>query len=532
MYTALYRSERPETFDEVVGQEHIVRILRNQVKKDTVSHAYLFTGTRGTGKTSLARILAKAVNCLSDGERPCGVCSNCLAVQKGTFVDMIEIDAASNNGVDNVRELRESVNYPPVAGRRKVYIIDEVHMLSKSASNALLKTLEEPPENVMFILATTDPETLPATILSRCLRLDFHRIPQERMQMHFMEICKRRGIHVTEEALSLLTAASDGSMRDGLSILEQCIAGSDGDLDRDAVLAYLGSVPTDFFLDLSKAVRAGRLNEAFLHLDAIIREGKDPRQVLKDWLAYYRALLVAKYVDKPWDMLNMSMENARLLKEESAHTDIRTLDKAIRIVAQAASDARYSTQSRILLELAMVNLAEDAAHPETNEPASAQENKNGEELPLWAEEAPGFLRMENAEESPVPAQKENALPAREEGAQDASMTDDPVKIWERMWDIIREAPASLQMLRDNAHILSITKDTFVVSVQGDLFKNMLENSRKQIETAVSKVTGRDMSMRFSSGDGEAPEKTQDKAPDTDSMARKVEELFHRKPTIE
>ena len=178
MYTALYRARRPEVFSEILGQQHIVKILKHQIDTDTVSHAYLFCGTRGTGKTTTARILAKAVNCLSEGEHPCGHCANCMAIKDGTFMDVIEIDAASNNGVENIRELRESVKYPPAVGRKKVYIIDEVHMLSTGAFNALLKTLEEPPENVMFILATTEPQKLPATILSRCIRLDFKRVPQ------------------------------------------------------------------------------------------------------------------------------------------------------------------------------------------------------------------------------------------------------------------------------------------------------------------------------------------------------------------
>ena len=202
MYTALYRSERPEVFDEILGQEHIVRILKHQIESGEVSHAYLFCGTRGTGKTTTARILAKGVNCLNEEpkKRPCGVCENCKAIKDGTFMDVIEIDAASNNGVENIRELRESVKYPPAVGRKKVYIIDEVHMLSPGAFNALLKTLEEPPENVMFILATTEPQKLPATILSRCLRLDFKRVPQKLLMEGMRRICEEKGVKRVEAA--------------------------------------------------------------------------------------------------------------------------------------------------------------------------------------------------------------------------------------------------------------------------------------------------------------------------------------------
>ena len=206
MYTALYRAYRPEVFDEILGQGHIIKILKNQLATDTVSHAYLFCGTRGTGKTTTARILAKGVNCASDGEKPCGVCDACRGIKDGTYMDVIEIDAASNNGVDNIRELRESVKYPPAVGRKKVYIVDEVHMLSSGAFNALLKTIEEPPEYVMFILATTEPHKLPATILSRCMRLDFKRVPEEILATGMADICQQKGINVTEGALRLIAA--------------------------------------------------------------------------------------------------------------------------------------------------------------------------------------------------------------------------------------------------------------------------------------------------------------------------------------
>ena len=245
-YRALYRENRPEVFDEILGQEQIVRILRHQIATDTVSHAYLFCGTRGTGKTTTARILAKAVNCTGEGERPCGECPSCRAIAEGNFIDVIEIDAASNNGVENIRELRESVNYPPSAGRRKVYIIDEVHMLSTGAFNALLKTLEEPPAHVMFILATTNPEKLPQTVLSRCMRLDFRRVSAAEIKANMARICQEHGVEITEGALALLARNADGSVRDSLSILEQCMSSGEARLDRDKILEFLGTVSEEF----------------------------------------------------------------------------------------------------------------------------------------------------------------------------------------------------------------------------------------------------------------------------------------------
>jgi DNA polymerase III subunit gamma/tau len=241
MYQALYRAFRPETFDGIMGQEHIVKILKNQIAGDSTGHAYLFCGTRGTGKTSMARILAKGVNCTSlDMDKPCGFCNNCLAIKGGVFLDVIEIDAASNNGVENIRELRESIKYPPVVGRCKVYIIDEVHMLSTGAFNALLKTLEEPPQNVMFILATTEPQKLPATILSRCLRLDFRRISEQRMRLGMREICTSLDVKISDSALALIVANADGSVRDGLSLLDQCISAGGKEVVRQDILEFLG----------------------------------------------------------------------------------------------------------------------------------------------------------------------------------------------------------------------------------------------------------------------------------------------------
>ena len=357
-YRALYRETRPEVFSEILGQDHIVKILQHQIATGTVSHAYLFCGTRGTGKTTTARILAKAVNCTApEGQRPCGVCDTCRAIAAGNFLDVIEIDAASNNGVDNIRELRESVKYPPSVGRRKVYIIDEVHMLSTGAFNALLKTLEEPPEHVMFILATTNPEKLPQTILSRCMRLDFKRVPVDVLAAHMADICRDRGVEITEDALRLLAGNADGSVRDSLSILEQCLSSGEQKLTREIVLDFLGTAPIDFFLELTEKVMTKNISEAFVLLDDALRDGKDVRQLMKDWMAHFRNLMIAKYVQDPGDMLNLSAENIAMLQRQSLKIGISELNHAIVTIAKAINDARYSTQARILMEVAIVTIA-------------------------------------------------------------------------------------------------------------------------------------------------------------------------------
>lgn len=357
MYTALYRKYRPATFDEMVGQEHIVKILKNQIETGNIAHAYLFCGTRGTGKTSAARIFAKGVNCLSESGRPCGECENCQSIQQGIFFDVIEIDAASNNRVENIRELRESVKYPPAAGLCKVYIIDEVHMLSTSAFNALLKTLEEPPEHVIFILATTEPHKLPATILSRCLRLDFRRVPEVHIKNKLAEICDNEGIRYEDSAVAIIAANGDGSVRDSLSILEQCVAAGDKVLTRDNVIDILGIAGEEIFIELTDNVINKDTASAFSTIEKVARDGKDMKQFIKDWIYHFRNLMMTQFADKLEDIIDMSCENAEKLKEQGSRIDVGFISTAISELSAVSNKARYSTQPRTLLELAIMKLS-------------------------------------------------------------------------------------------------------------------------------------------------------------------------------
>ncbi len=355
MYQALYRSYRPETFDELIGQEHIVKILKNQIKSGTVGHAYLFCGTRGTGKTTTARLLAKALNCTGDGEKPCGECAACKAIAAGSFLDVTEMDAASNNGVDDVRILREEVNFPPAVGRNKVYIIDEAHMLTTQACNALLKTLEEPPANTVFILATTDPNKLPATILSRCIRLDFRRVSEEQLSARFAQICKEIGVDADADALSLIASNADGSVRDGLSLLDRCTAGQTR-LTRDDVLFLLGMAGVETHIALTDAVMKKDAGEALTILARVLAEGKETNQFARDWMEHLRNLLIIRFTRHPENVLNLSSENVERLKDQSQKCDTELLKACIMELSKAISEAKWAPKPRILIELAIIKM--------------------------------------------------------------------------------------------------------------------------------------------------------------------------------
>ena len=357
-YTALYRKFRPDTFEDVKGQDHIVKTLRNQIKADRIGHAYLFCGTRGTGKTTVAKILARAVNCEHpvDGN-PCNECASCRAIASGASMNVIEIDAASNNGVDNIREIREEVAYPPTEGRYKVYIIDEVHMLSIGAFNALLKTLEEPPSYVIFILATTEAHKIPVTILSRCQRYDFRRISQETILKRLEDLMEKEQVDAEEKALRYVAKKGDGSMRDSLSLLDQCIAFYLGEkLTYDRVLEVLGAVDTDVFSELLRLVLAEQITDAIALLDRLILDGRDLTQFVNDFTWYLRNLMLLKASDDMEDILDISTENLAQLREEAAMIRNDTLMRFIRIFSELANSIRYSVNKRVMLEMALIKL--------------------------------------------------------------------------------------------------------------------------------------------------------------------------------
>lgn len=361
-YMALYRKFRPGGFEDVKGQDHISKTLQNQIKADRIGHAYLFCGTRGTGKTSVAKIFAKAVNCERpvDGS-PCGECASCKAISEGRSMNVIEIDAASNNGVDNIREIREEVAYRPTEGKYKVYIIDEVHMLSIGAFNALLKTLEEPPEYVIFILATTEAHKIPITILSRCQRYDFKRITIDTISARLQELMEKEQIEVEEKAIRYIAKAADGSMRDALSLLDQCIAFYIGQkLTYDHVLEVLGAVDTDVFSRLLREIIEKDIVRVMKSLEDLVMQGRELSQLATDFTWYLRNLLLVKSSDNMEDVLDVSTENLAQLKEEALMIENETLIRYIRIFSELSNQLKYATQKRVLLEVALIKLCKPA----------------------------------------------------------------------------------------------------------------------------------------------------------------------------
>ncbi|HPX70687.1 MAG TPA: DNA polymerase III subunit gamma/tau [Bacillota bacterium] len=554
-YQALYRSFRPEIFDDLLGQEHIVTILRNQIKSGTVAHAYLFCGTRGTGKTTTARLLAKALNCLSDGERPCGECEACRAIANGSFLDVIEIDAASNNGVDDIRDLRESVNFPPAYGRNKVYIIDEAHMLSGPASNALLKTLEEPPTNVVFILATTEPNKLPPTVLSRCLRMDFRRIPEEKLIGRFSEICEGLGVKASKEALALIASNADGSARDGLSLLDRCIAGTSS-LERSDVLFLLGITGAESLIEMTDCIiRADAGNALSLFAD-VLSDGKEASQFARDWMEHLRNLIIIKYMKNPENVLNLSLENIARLREQCSRADTESLRGWIVELARAISDAKWSPRPRILIELAIVRMAagEGNAPQETgatettrkegksgrrgpesgpkerarrvNEPENrpkesekpSEREIDSEELQSGAKEAENSFRPKDSEplkkdeapRSPVPVRREFDVEdfGSVENMSAAEMSEIRESIAEmdkseslnektddERWDeVLHDASVPIQLQMSGAALYSVEEKDITILVSNSVTENRFKTNAAMFENLIETAFGRRLKL--------------------------------------
>jgi DNA polymerase-3 subunit gamma/tau len=357
-YIALYREWRPVTFNEVIEQEHVTRTLRNAVQNDRIAHAYLFCGTRGTGKTTMAYILSRAVNCLDpqDGN-PCNKCDICKGILNNTNLDVIEMDAASNNGVENIRSIRDEVAYAPAQSKYKVYIIDEVHMLSAGAFNALLKTLEEPPKHVIFILATTEPHRLPATVLSRCQRYDFHRISAEGISERLNQILEEKKVPITDRAMRIIARVANGALRDAISLLDQCLSSGAKEIDVDVVLESAGILQDEAAADIAQAVFDKNVPRVLEIADTVLMQGKSPAQFLASLIYYFRNLLICTGIDEPAMFIESSDEMIEVMKRQSGIMGAEFITYAIRELSSSEAIIKKSLQPRTYLEVVLINIA-------------------------------------------------------------------------------------------------------------------------------------------------------------------------------
>ena len=502
-YTALYRKFRPRTFDDVKGQDHIVTTLRNQIKNGRMSHAYLFCGTRGTGKTSIAKIFARAVNCESpvDGS-PCGECSMCRSIAEGSSMNVIEIDAASNNGVDNVRQIVDEVTYSPALGKFKVYIIDEVHMLSPGAFNALLKTLEEPPSYVIFILATTEVNRIPITILSRCQRYDFRRISIDTITSRLDELISKEGLSVEERTIRYIAKTADGSMRDALSLLDQCAAFYFGqEITYDKALDVLGAVDTGVFSSMLRAVLKSNVPEVMRIIEEMIIQGRELGQFVNDMTWYLRNLLLLKISDANEDVIDLSSENMELLKEEASLAEDTVIIRYIRVLSELSNKLRYSTQKRIAVEVCFIKLCVPAM--ETNEDSLLDRIRVLEE------------KLENGVNitysGPPAGQSASQGPAPKEEQPKPIVTKalpEDIKAVARDWSkIMSECDEMIGKYLKGSYPSAGEDDTLIVVVQ-DYFSSQRFNDpdhSNELKDLIASVTHKEMNVKVVyTGDGSTP----------------------------
>ena len=517
-YMALYRKFRPTEFGDVKGQEHIVTTLKNQIKADRIGHAYLFCGTRGTGKTTIAKIFAKAVNCERpvDGN-PCGECAACRSIAAGTSMNVIEIDAASNNGVDNIREIRDEVAYSPTEGRYKVYIIDEVHMLSIGAFNALLKTLEEPPSYVIFILATTEAHKIPVTILSRCQRYDFRRISAETITARLEELTKAEGVVAEDKALRYIAKAADGSMRDALSLLDQCIAFYlNEELTYDHVLDVLGAVDTEVYSGLLRQTLKQDLVGVMERIEELVLQGRELGQFVTDFTWYLRNLLLLKSSDHMEDVLDVSTENLQQLREEAQLIETDTLMRYIRIFSELGGQIRYATQKRVLVEVAFIKLCKPAmeANPDgLLDRIRALEKQMEEGLPAVPMSTPAY-------EAAAPDKKQEAALVAPK-----ALPEDVRNVVKNWYNVVNRLHPLLRTYLKDAHLKALGDNRLGILAATSTGEDFLKEPAhlEEIRAVIQKGIGKEMELVIASVESD---------PNTEIGAIDMEQLIHMEIEIE
>ena len=488
-YQALYRKFRPETFDDVKGQDAIVTTLVNQLQSGRTGHAYLFCGTRGTGKTTVAKILGRALNCEDLKENgPCGQCAMCRGIKDGSVMNVIEIDAASNNSVDNIRDIIDDVAYRPSRGKYKVYIIDEVHMLSQGAFNALLKTLEEPPAYVVFILATTEAHKIPATILSRCQRYDFKRITVGTITARLLELVAKEEVVAEDKALRYIAKTADGSMRDALSLLDQCMAFyMDKTLTFDRVLDVLGSVDTEIFSRLLKGIRQGDVGETMKTADELVLSGRDLGRVTEDFVWYLRNLLLSKSSDNMEEVLDVTEETMKRMQEEAADIEVESLIRLIRICSEVAAELKSTTQKRVVFEVALIKMCRPQMerHPE----ALLERIRVLEKAVSDLEKRPVTCVADAAEKV------EDRKPVEQKALPDA-IPRDIQEVAQKWSKIMQDVPNMFGTVLREAHVGIGGGKQLLIIGDSSFSMGFLKGKEEEIEALIRKDINRDVSVRL------------------------------------
>lgn len=494
MYQALYRSWRPQTFSEICDQDAVVRTLRRQVETGHIAHAYLFCGTRGTGKTTAAKVLSRAINCLhpQNGD-PCGECEVCKTLLEETCMDVQEIDAASNNSVDEVRDLRDKIKYPPVITRYKVYIIDEVHMLSTGAFNALLKTLEEPPSHAVFILATTEPNKLPATILSRCQRYDFHRISMNAIIGRLETVLKGIGRSAEPEALTEIARAAEGAMRDALSLLDVCLSFTEGTVDAKLARGVLGTTGRDFMFEFTDALIAFDAAAALKKIDEAMRRGSDPRIFALDTAAHLRGILLAGLVGtEVEELMEITPEDAGRFVEQAQRANEAQLTRAMERFIRVESESKYVTQPRTAVELAAVR----SCHPEQEDAPNTDERLARMEKMLEN----GVVAAPKAKREAKPEKKASENPAASSAAVPAVREEEPPQEYLDAIERVKNENPSFARLLDKFRFAGVSGDTVTMSYgRAEIMVVSIVNrpdKKRILEQAFTDSFGVDMNVVF------------------------------------
>lgn len=531
MYQALYRKWRPKTFDDVYGQPHVTRTLKNELESGRISHAYLFTGSRGTGKTSCAKILSKAVNCLSPvNGNPCNECEICKGIDSGSVLDVIEIDAASNNGVDNIRDLREEANFTPVSAKYRVYIIDEVHMLSIGAFNALLKTLEEPPAHVIFILATTEIHKLPATILSRCQRFDFKRIAPEDITARLNYVAEKEGAELSDTAASLIARIADGGMRDALSLLDRCLA-MGSSIDENAVSQAAGIAGTVHLFSFSEYVADKNLTEALRLVSKLHNESCDIDSLCTELTLHFRNLMVVKTVENCGELIVCSRDELQALKERAEKLKLSQILNCIDILCETARNIKNAANKKIQLESAVIKMCTDMpSHGDIPQDIYDRLDKIEEQLRNGAMISPAKAPVKQETKTPTPppepkAPVPEAPPLPEPPAApvqtEPDLPDGPFNNWSDVLEALQTYDIPLFGILANSNAEIKNGKVVINSDNPTLFDFICTDTHsKELSRAVAQVVGR--RMKIAVANKQKP-KSQDQSP-LEELKKKINDF--------